>query len=206
MGIVEWVRSHMARVMHVLVVALAVMSLANAAALATHAPRSETVPKVPAAAHEAAPAASAPSTSTTAAPAPQTASGKAPTTKGKVRPTSTTQAGPPPVDELFKVMADGYQYEVTVTPECARLGEVITGRIRVNPHIGSAGSLMPFYADGSNEQGVATIAKPDGTLTYSWAARVVGEGRLVTQGMDGNTRQTGTKIVAFRVVEATGSC
>ena len=66
---------------------------------------------------------------------------------------------------------------------------------------------MPVYADGSYEQGTAEFAKPDGTITYRWTAKpVLGEGRLMTQAQDPETGQTGTQILAFRIVDRTKPC
>jgi hypothetical protein len=104
-------------------------------------------------------------------------------------------------------MADGYNYEVVLTPTCGRAGQLFTATLKLKPKWGSTGVVMPVYSDGSNEEGTGQIAKPDGTVTYSWVARPIpGEGRLLTQAQDADTGTFGTKVVAFRVVDGTASC
>jgi hypothetical protein len=103
--------------------------------------------------------------------------------------------------------AEGFKYEITLEPVCARVGQRFTATIRLRPNTASSGTFMPIYADGSYEAGAGAFAKDDGRATYSWVAKdAPGEGRLLTQARDGETNESGTKYIAFRVVGVTESC
>lgn len=109
--------------------------------------------------------------------------------------------------ELLPLTSEGYAYELTLSPTCGQPGDLFTATLKLKPKWGASGTIMPFYADGSREEGHGALPAPDGTVTYSWVARaVIGEGRLVTQAQDADTGEFGTKIVAFHVVTARSSC
>lgn len=105
------------------------------------------------------------------------------------------------------LVVTGYPYKVSLTPTCGRPGDVFTVIVTVPAKHGATGSVLPVYADGSYEQGTAEFAKPDGTVTYTWVAKpAFGEGRVMTQAQDPETGNTGTQILAFRVVAKEGRC
>lgn len=202
MGIADAVRPHSFKLKRWLTLALVALSFGNAAALAAHDVSAPTVgPVASAVAPTMAP-------SSTVAPAPTAAPSVTKphlTTPAKKAP-STTPSTAEPVPQ-FPLMSEGYDYEIVLAPTCAKPGETFFVTLKLKPKWGSSGTLMPFYADGSNEKGTGQIAKPDGTVTYSWVAQPIpGEGRLVTQARDADSGQYGTKIIAFRVAEANKSC
>jgi hypothetical protein len=187
-----------------IVFALAVVALGDMAALTSHhAARANTAPAVQ----------SGVSVTTTTAPAeastttPAGVASHTPAVRATSRPVATTTTTISTVLDAFPVMSKGYAYDLSLTPTCARPGQVFTAVMHLKPKFGSEGDMLPFYSDGSHEDGTGQIAQSDGTITYHWVAKAVaGEGRLVTQGRDADTGQDGTKIVAFRIVEANESC
>jgi hypothetical protein len=182
--------------------ALVILSSANVAALAVH--EAPTTTAAPIKTDEAAsPPPSEVAPTTTVAP---TSTSKPGASRAKATSTSVS-AVPQETVPTLPLVSEGLDYEVVINPPCAKVGQVISATVRLKPKPGSAASLMPFYADGSREDGTAEIAKPDGTVTYSWVAKnVPGEGRLATQAHDPETREFGTKIVAFRIIEVNKSC
>lgn len=181
------------------------LAMGNAVALASHdsAPRTATPSAGPAELGSSLP------------PLPESASSAVPSTaprkpaKTRAGTTSTTTGRAADEDPLvnFPVMADGYGYEVLLTPACARPGERLTATLKMPPKWGAAGVVMPFYSDGTHEEGRGAIAEPDGTITYSWVARpIFGEGRLVTRAQDPDTSENGQRILKFVVVRPGQSC
>jgi hypothetical protein len=194
---------HTSTLRRLLALALVALCLGNAAALAAHDNPPSAIART--------------SSATTLTVVPPSIVATTPTTPPSVmkpqaaasarKTSSTTVAATAESVPQFPIMAEGYAYEVVLTPTCAKAGQVFTATLKLKPKWGSAGNIMPFYADNSHEPGTAQIAKPDGTVTYSWVAQPVpGEGRLVTQAQDADTHGFGTKIVAFRVVQGSESC
>lgn len=131
------------------------------------------------------------------------------TIPSKAKPTAARPASTAttlfPVEQI-RLLSEGLDYELTVTPSCVTFGQTITAAIRLKPN-GSSAVFMPFYADGSFEKGKGDVTKENPVITYTWPVRpIAGEGRLLTQAHDAETNEKGTKIVAFRIVEPGKSC
>jgi hypothetical protein len=201
--------------MRMLVRAVVMLSMGNAAALAVHEDPSTSDPPTTTAAGGTPPSSvTVPSAPTTTAPVttaarPTTPRRQAGATPSSAPTTSTTTAAVSAAAEMWPLRNEGYDYELTLTPTCAKPGQPFTATMRLKTTWGAGGVFMPFYADGSFEQGKGASPEQngDGTVTYTWVARPVsGEGRLVTQAYDPETKQNGTKVVAFFVAKVGGSC
>lgn len=189
-----------------LALAIGFLLTISAVGVLTHDPTTAASAAPPSAGRLIERASEKPAPSDAAPPAPEN-SKPATTRRASGVPAASPATTSPTPPNTFPLMQKGYVYEVVLTPACARPGEPFTATLKLKPKWGSTGTVMPFYADGSHEEGAGQIAEPDGTVTYSWIARPIpGEGRLVTQGQDADTGEFGSKVVAFRVVEAGQSC
>lgn len=127
--------------------------------------------------------------------------------KGAAATTTTTTTvstgqnpSPPPP------LPGGYDFQITLTPTCAKVGEEFTVTVHLKPMGGVA--MMAWYADGDYHEtrhaGVSRDGKP---VVYKWKAPAApGDAWLTAQAHDPETKRTGVKTLPFRVAGPAESC
>lgn len=201
---VDWGDGLTGQVRSRLVAAIVVLLLGNTVALAAHdgsSGGSSAALGDAASAPTTAATATAPTTApTTIAPPTQQKQATTTTTAPRTTPTTTTRPGPPPT------LGDGYVYEVTVTPTCARVGEEFTITFKLKP--GGGAVLTAVYADGDTHETMhSAIAGESGLVVWKWKVLPVpGEGVVITEAYDPEQQRKGRTDVGFVIVEAGDEC
>lgn len=155
---------------------------------------------------------SAPSstTSTTSAPAPEakrgaaSGSGSAPaeTTTTTVAAAGNATTG---TAETTGTTRPTYTYKVTVEPTCALVGTPMTATLHVKKEVG--GIVLVTYTGTDHRDQHAAFADEDGKITFTWTAPdAPGEGWVITEVHDDETKAGGRTDVSIRIVRPGQSC